>query len=35
LGYVVDDPEANAATIILPNEFDILIYFEQTTASQH
>jgi erythromycin esterase len=34
LGYIVDDPKANAAMIVLPNEFDILIYFEQTTASQ-
>jgi erythromycin esterase len=33
LGYVVDDPQANAVNIILPEAFDILIYFETTTAA--
>lgn len=34
LGYVVDDPRANAVNIILPESFDILIYFETTTAAE-
>ncbi len=32
MSYVVDDPSANASLIVLPDEFDILIFFEQTTA---
>ena len=34
LGYVTDDPQANASRIILPDAFDILIYFQTTTAAQ-
>jgi erythromycin esterase-like protein len=33
LGYVVDDPVANATQVVLPDKFDILIYFEETSAS--
>jgi len=34
LGYVVDDPQANVVNIILPEAYDILIYFETTTAAE-
>lgn len=33
LGYVVNNPEANASMTILPDEFDFLIFFEKTTSS--
>lgn len=33
MGYVVDNPEANASLVILPQEFDVLIFFERTMAS--
>ncbi len=35
LGYVVDDPSANARWTVLPEEFDILIYFENTSETIH
>lgn len=31
MGYVVDDPEANASRVVLPEEFDLLIYFGSTS----
>ena len=34
LGYVTDDPQGNASRIILPDAFDILIYFQTTTAAE-
>jgi len=34
MGYIVGDPTANASLVVLPDEFDILIFFERTTASK-
>jgi erythromycin esterase len=34
MGYVTDNPQANATKIILPEAFDILIFFHTTTAAQ-
>jgi erythromycin esterase len=32
MGYVVGNPTANADLVVLPDKFDILIFFEKTTA---